>query len=193
MKSMNYLLGVIVIVVICSCGSKKKMTEQPSVPAGGDVEVIVPCSGTEFMTNGEYFRANAMGISNSMEIASQKALTAARSKLAAIIETTIKTVTDNYLSSYEMGQQEEAKGRFQSITREVVNQTLNGVRVICQKTMKSPEGQYKTYVAVELSEEGIAKAISNRVSKDDKLRIDFEYEKFKKEFDAEMNNVAKEQ
>lgn len=83
-------------------------------------------------------RASAMGISNSQEIASQKAMTAARAKLAAAIQTTVKTVTDNHASSYEAGQQEEAKGRFQSLTREVVNQTLNGVKVICQKMMKSP-------------------------------------------------------
>lgn len=186
-----YCLSVLVLLIMCSCGGKKKLAEQKL--AGQDVEVIIPCSGPEYMPNGDFFRANAMGISNSLEIASQKALTAARSKLAATIQTTVNTVTDNYLSSYEMGQQEEAKGRFQSLTREVVEKTLVGVKVICQKTMKSPEGQYKAYVAVELSGENIAKAMNNRVSQEDKLRIDFEYDKFKKEFNSEMKKQAEQQ
>lgn len=177
-------------LIMCGCGSKKKMMEQKLQE---DVEVIVPCSGAEYMTSAEYFRVNALGMSNSLEIASQKAMTAARSKLAATIETTVKTVTDNYISSYEMGQQEEAKARFQSLTREVVNQQLSGVRVICQKTMKSKEGMYKYYVALELGKDDIAKAVTNHVSKEDKLRTDFEYEKFKKAFDDEMGKVGENQ
>lgn len=158
-----------------------------------DIEVIVPCSGPEYMPDAEHFRASAMGLSNSQEIASQKAMTAARAKLAAAIQTTVKTVTDNYASSYEVGQQEEAKGRFQTLTREVVNQTLNGVKVICQKMMKSPDGQYKAYVAIELGGIDVVKAMNNKISNDDKLRVDFEYEKFKKVFDEEMKNAAEQQ
>ena len=113
--------------------------------------------------------------------------------MAAAIQTTVKTVTDNYTSSYEVGQQEEAKGRFQALTREVVNQTLNGVKVICQKMMKSPEGQYKAYVAIELGGIDVVKAMNNKISNDEKLRVDFEYEKFKKVFDEEMKNAAEQQ
>lgn len=185
MKKMYYAV-VMAGVLLCACGGQKQLVQKPQE----DVEVIVPCSGPEYMPDAEHFRASAMGVSNSQEIASQKAMTAARTKLAAAIQTTVRTVTDNYLSSYEMGQQEEAKGRFQSLTRETVNQVLNGVKVICQKMMKSPDGQYKSYVALELGGMDIAKAIGNKVSNDDKLRIDFEYEKFKKVFDEEMKNVA---
>ena len=188
MKKSYYVFGL-AMLIMCACGGQKQLVQK----AQEDTEVIVPCSGPEYMTSAEYFRANAMGLSNSMEIASQKAMTAARAKLAAAIQTTVKTVTDNYASSYEVNQQEEARGRFQSLTREVVNQKLNGVRVICQKTMKSPDGQYKCYVAVELAGNEIAQAMNNRISNDEKLRTDFEYEKFKKVFDEEMKKEAAEQ
>lgn len=189
MKKIYYVLGVCGLI-LCGCGGQKQMVQQKPQE---DVEVLVPCSGPEYMPDAEHFRASAMGISNSQEIASQKAMTAARAKLASAIQTTVKTVTDNYSSSYEMGQQEEAKGRFQSITREVVNQTLNGVKVICQKMMKSPDGQYKAYVAIELGGIDVVKALSNKISNDDKLRVDYEYEKFKKVFDEEMKNAAGQQ
>lgn len=187
MKKMYFVLSVSAMLV--ACGGQKQMVQKSQ----GDVEVIVPCSGPEYLPDGEHFRASAMGLSNSQEIASQKAMTAARAKLAAAIQLRVKTVTDNYISSYEAGQQEEAKGRFQSLTREVVTQTLNGVKVICQKIMKSPEGQYKAYVAIELGGMDVVKALNNKVSNDDKLRIDFEYEKFKKVFDEEMKNAAGQQ
>ena len=36
-------------------------------------------------------------------------------------------------------------------------------------------------------------AMNNRIANDDKLKVDYEYEKFKKVFDEEMENLAKEQ
>ena len=184
MKKM-YCVALLAGMLVYACGGQKQLVQKNQE----DIEVIVPCSGPEYMPDAEHF----MGLSNSQEIASQKAMTAARAKLAAAIQTTVKTVTDNYASSYEVGQQEEAKGRFQTLTREVVNQTLNGVKVICQKMMKSPDGQYKAYVAIELGGIDVVKAMNNKISNDDKLRVDFEYEKFKKVFDEEMKNAAEQQ
>ncbi|MFI3330295.1 MAG: hypothetical protein R3Y38_00645 [Rikenellaceae bacterium] len=183
MKTKNLFL-IAACMLAVSCGASKKAT------VSQDTEVIVPCSGLEFTTSAEYFRANALGISTSMEIASQKAMTAARAKLAAALETTVKTVTDNFLSSYEDGTDEAARARFQSMTREVVSQKLNGIRVICQKTMKTPEGQFKAYVAIELAGKEITEAITKNISDDSKLRTDYEYQKFLETFDKEMKALA---
>ncbi len=181
------LLGLLFLVAaMTSCGSSKEAV----TGLEGDVEVIVPCSGPEFLTSAEYFRASAMGFSNSMEIASQKAMSSARAKLASAIEVAVKSVTDNYLSSYEENQKEEARGRFQSLSREVVSQKLTGVRVICQKTMRAPDGQYKCYVAIELAGNEISSAMQDRISDDSKLRTDFEYKKFEEIFNKEMEALA---
>lgn len=183
MKKLSfYLMAMLGIAMMSSCGSSKSATQ-------GDVEVNVPCSGVEFQTDKEYFRANAMGLSTNMNIAKQKAMTEARASLAAAINAKVRTVTDNYTSSYQQGETDESKNRFQSLTRTVVDQELSGTRVICEKTMKDPKGNYKVYVALELAGNEIMEAMANRVKNDDKLRIDFEYEKFKKVFEEEMNKV----
>ena len=174
-------LGVVCLV---GCGSPKT-----AVQAQQDVEVVVPCSGPEFMTDNEYFRASAMGLSTDMNIAKKKAMTEARTGLAEAINVKVQAVTDNYSSSYQQGENEEAKGRYQSLARQVVSQELSGVRVICEKTMKTPDGKYKVYVSVELAGNEIMEAMANRIKNDDKLRIDFEYEKFKNVFEEEMSKV----
>lgn len=173
------------MLAITSCGSSKTV----QAPAG-DVSVYVPCSGPQYMTNNEYFRANAMGLSSDMNIAKQKAMAEARTQLAQAIEVKVKAVTDNYTSSYQTGETEEAKSRFQQLARQAVQQKLSGIRVLCEETMRSPEGKYKVYVALELAGNEIAEEMSNRINNDEKLRIDFEYEKFKKIFDEEMNNFS---
>ncbi len=174
------LLMCAAAMVAVSCGSSK------NAMATQDVDVDVPCTGAAYSTSSEYFRANAMGMSKNIQMASQKAMTAARSELASAVETTVKTVTDSYYSSYESGQTEELRGRFQTLTREVVSQKLNGVRVICEKTKQSPDGTYKSFVAIELAGVELGKNIADKISDDEKLRTDFEYQKFLEVFDAEM-------
>lgn len=48
----------------------------------------------------------------------------------------------------------------------------------------------KYMASLELAGEEIMNAMANRIKNDDKLRIDFEYEKFKKVFEEEMSKNA---
>lgn len=185
MKKINYFLVVLFAMVMASCGGSK-----PAVAQNQDVEITVPCSGPEFMTNKEYFRANAMGLSTDMTIAKKKAMSSVRTEIAAAVNATVKAVTDDYASSYQQGENDESKRRFQELSRLVVQQELSGVRVICEKTMKSPDGKYKVYVAAELAGQEIMDGMAARMKNDEKLRIDFEYEKFKKVFEEEMSKSA---
>ena len=177
MKKIYFILGLSAILA-AGCGGQKQLVKPQE-----DVEVVVPCSGPEYMTDKSYFRASAMGFSNDMMMAKKKALAEARAELATSVNAAVKRVT---------GEQEEARSRFQDLARVVVNEKLAGTRVICEKTMKTPEGAYKVYTAVELAGEEIAKSMQNRIQDDEKLRTDFEYEKFKKVFDEEMEKAAKE-
>ena len=133
-------------VFVTGCKSKKEV-KAPK----GEVEVSVPCSGPDFFTTNKFFRANSIGESEDQVVSKKKALTNARNELAQAIQTTVKTVTDNYVNSREMNNREEVEERFESLNREVVDQTLSGTRTICEKLMKTAEGRYKTYIAIELS------------------------------------------
>lgn len=184
MKNIYYLLAAtsISIATFTACGSSKPLPQ-------GDVEIIVPCSGPNYSTNNEYVRASAMGLSTDMNIAKKKALSSARSEIATAIEAKVKILTEDYISSYQNGENDESKRRFQEMARTVVNRKLTGVRTICEQTMKSPEGNYKVYVAVELANNELLKDIVKNIQEDKTLRTDFEYEKFKKLFEEEMGKT----
>jgi len=153
-------------VFVMGCkGSKKDKTKTPK----GEVEVIVPCSGPDYFTDKKVFRSNSIGESLDQVASKKKALTNARNELAASIQTTVKTVTDNYMNSREFNNQEELEERFESLNREVVNQKLTGLRTICEKLVKTPEGRYKTYIAIELSADDLVTEYNERLSKDDRL------------------------
>lgn len=171
--------AIIVIALLAGCSKKS------AVPKG-ETEVTVPCSGPDYFTNNKFFRANSIGESSDQVTSKRRALTNARNELAQAIQTTVKTVTDNYVNSREMNNREEVQERFESLNREVVDQTLAGIRTICEKLMKTQQGSFKTYIAIELSADELVSRYNERLSQDDRLRIDYDYEKFKETFNQEM-------
>jgi hypothetical protein len=183
----TFIMLAVAGVFAVSCKSSKDKT--PTVK--GETEVIVPCSGSGFFTDAKFFRANSSGESQDQNTSKKKALTNARNELAQAISTTVKTVTDNYVNSREMNNKEEVEERFESLNREVVDQTISGVRTLCEKLMKTESGSYKTYIAIELSADELVAKYNERLSKDERLKIDYDYEKFKDTFNAEMEKLKK--
>jgi len=171
--------------LLTSCKSSKPA----SVKDQGETELVIPCAGTEFMTDNEHLRASAIGESMDQMTSKKKALSEARAIMAAELQTTVKGVTDNYVKSGEFNNKEELLERFESLNREVVKQELTGTKTICEKMTQTKSGNYKTYIAIELAGNELLSSLNNRISNDEMLKIDYNYEKFKKTFEEEMNKM----
>ncbi|HOO09507.1 MAG TPA: hypothetical protein PKW06_06185 [Cyclobacteriaceae bacterium] len=183
LTQLSFALVAVAAVLVAGCKGKEKLPQ-------GEQEIIVPCSGPDYFTNSKYFRANSIGESQDQVTSKKKALTNARNELAQSIQTTVKTVTDNYVNSREMNNKEQVEERFESLNREVVDQTITGVRTLCEKLVKTENGTYKTYVAIELSADELVSKYNERISKDEMLKIDYDYEKFKDTFEKEMAKMG---
>lgn len=174
------------------CGKKKKAAEAAKPPTG---ETLIKqyCAGEQYFSDKKFFRANNLGESMDQATAKKRAYTNARADLASAINTTIKRVIDDYVLTREFNNREEIEERYEALTREVVDQQLRGIKTICEEVVRvNDTGNYKYYVAIELSGDDMASAINEGISKDERLRIDYDYEKFKETFDKEMERMANE-
>jgi hypothetical protein len=185
-RIVNLSMVVVASAAALIAGCKSSKTKLPS----GETEVTVPCSGPGFYTDNKVFRANSIGESMDLVTAKKKAMTNARNDLAQSIQTTVKTVTDNYTNSTSMDKKEQLEQKFESLNREVVDQTLQGIRTICEKPVQTKDGNYKYYIAIELSADDLVKQYNSRLAADDKLKVDYDYEKFKDTFNKEMDKMA---
>ena len=182
-----YSIAAVAIAAAFIGGCKSSKTAK--IPSG-ETEISVPCSGPGFFTDNKVFRANSIGQSMDQVTSKKIAETNARNELAQSIQTTVKTVTDNYTNSTSLNKKEELDQKFESLNREVVDQTLQGIRIICEKLVQTKDGNYKTYIAMELSADDLVKQYNTRLSADDKLKVDYDYEKFKDTFNKEMDKRA---
>jgi len=183
------LAAFIIVLSFSSCRSSKKAAKPSDF---GEVLIEQHCSGKDFQSTKDYFRANSVGESMDQNVAKQKSLSNARTLLAQQLEMTLKNVTDSYVKSVESGNVEDLAERFEGLTREVTNQKLSGTRIICEKLTVTKDGNYKSYIALELGGDEIAASMRQRLSNDTKLKIDFDYERFKKTFEQEMNKFEQE-
>lgn len=174
--------GLCIAIVATGCRSKRNK----EVPLPSDeVEVKLPCS--EFKSDAKTFRAFSFGESMDLNTAKRKALSNARAELAGMLSTTMKVVGDNYVKSSEFNNKEEILERFEENARTVINQELRGVIPVCERSSKVRNSNiFKYYIALELSADRLADSYFQTLSRDQSLRIDYNYERFKQTFEEEM-------
>ncbi len=187
----NFIRPALMIILLAAITTSCKKNKEVAAPEG-EVLINEYCAGPEFFSNNEFFRSNGLGESMDQATAKKKAYSNARADLASAINTTIKGTIDNYVNSREFNNREEVEERFEGLTREVIDQELNGTKTICQKAVKVTENNnYKYYIALELSGQDLLKAMNSRLSSDERMRVDYDYEKFKETFEKEMENLKK--
>jgi hypothetical protein len=175
-------------LALSSCGGSKS--------AGGDdgmgKEISTPCSDNEFRSDQKFFRGTGVGTSQDLSTAKRKASLDANNNLAAGINRTLKSVTDRYTNERQIGANSEFEEKFEQLTRDVVNQELNNVSTPCSKTFQK-DGKYTVYMAVEVAKDELLNNIKDKISKDQKLQLDYDKMKFENIFNEEMNKLANEQ
>ena len=75
---------------------------------------------------------------------------------------------------------------FNDLARTVVNQQLSGAITACERLTQKQDGNYVSYMAIELSGEELVSRYNQRLSQDERIRAEYNYEKFKETFEAEM-------
>lgn len=175
-----------------SCGMGKNATNRTPKPAG---ETLLEsyCSSDEYLSNNDYFRSTGIGESMDQMTANKKARSNAQSELAKTIKSTMQIVGDNYVKSSEVNNKEELTETFQEMSRTIVDQELVGAIKICEKYTKTAEGNYKCYMAIELSGSDILSKYNEKLSKDDQIKADYNYESFKETFDEEMKKLEEKE
>ena len=164
-------------------------------PSGGSFNTVtstLPC--TQFATTAAtdpFFRARAFETHRDPQIGNGIAYTVALEKLAKSVEVSINSTIDYFVSS--VGEDTESKD-FKQNTNTIVEQTLRGVRIVCEEYQENTTTQrWRCFVALEISKDDVLKNVHGALKRDKQLDKALpNYEKFKKtveevyEFDEQM-------
>ena len=177
--------ALLLSTVISSCASNKATNQ-----AVGDVEINIPCA--DFRSDKNYFRTSQSFESPDLGSSRENALFLAKSRLSGLIATNMKSVAERYAADRKIDGS-EFNEKVERTTIEVINQALYDIGTPCEKTMQKSNGNYQTFVAVECSKETIYNGIDKSLSKDAKLRQDYDQQKFRDVFNEEMGKLEENQ
>ena len=187
MKKLVYVFAAFLVIAAVSCKSKKGTLTTKDKDSGMEV-LNLPCD--EFRTSTEQaFRSTQSQKSSDLSLSREKALVVAKQRLAGLIQTKITSVTDRYVDEYQTNAGLEMKGKFNNLTREIISQQLNDVKILCEKTVKEKDGSYTSYVAVEMNKDALKVAMENKLSDKAKVAIDYDKMKFEQIYNQEMKKL----
>ena len=184
----SFLFAAFVITFSTSgCKKKKRLAEKKPK---GEVLINEYCSSDNYFSDNKAFRSTGTGESMDRETAKKKARSNANAELAKTINTVMQIVGDNYVNSSEFNNKEEVTETFNEMSRTIVDQELIGAIKICDKLTQKENGNYVSYIALELSGLRLAESYSEALSRDERIRAEFNYERFKEVFEEEMRKLG---
>ena len=191
MKVASLILSMGMLMLMAACGSSSKISQAKADE--GKIITNTPCQ--ECLSTKELIRAIGMRESMDQQMARQMARSSALEELASKINVAVRAVIDDYYKSGSVNMNEETKRRFEGMSRQIVDQSVTGYRTICEKYTLStkPNGSkvYKCYLAIEIGQEELAMSLYGGLTKDQSIRLDYDYEKFKSTFEREMAKADK--
>ncbi|MDG1675376.1 MAG: hypothetical protein P8H88_08020, partial [Flavobacteriales bacterium] len=72
------------------------------------------------------------------------------------------------------------------MAKTVMDQMLSGAITACDRLTQKTDGTYVSYMSVELSASELVSKYNERLSQDERIKAEYNYEKFKETFEAEM-------
>lgn len=190
MKKNLFVAGAVLLSLLATgCGSSKKAAG-PAAMTPAETEVAIPLSGPEYASNADYWRAVQMGTSKDAAMAKKVAMQNARQELAAAVQHDVKSVIENYGQNAAMGSNNENEGLYQELARTVVNQQMNGVELVGEKLFRLEDGSYRYHVCLQMSKDALGEQLSDALSNEDRLKLEFDKAQFKKVFEEEMAAFA---
>lgn len=187
----NLLIAVVVpSALFFSCKSNKPDTIKATNEVGKVLEGI-PCE-KESVSNNKFFRAGAIATSTDLNLSKEKALLLAKQRVATLIQSRIKSVTERYVNESEIQNQSDFEQKFENLTREVIDLQMGDITMNCSKTSVLEDKRYRTFLSVEISKKDFYDRVVDQTLNNKKVQIDYDKMKFEKIYNEEMERLEAE-
>lgn len=148
------------------------------------------CSGAQYRSDEYKLRATANREGLDMDAAQQAALSSARQNMAQSIESTVQSLTSDYLKTLGKTKSLDQERKLEQLVMNSVNRQINMAQIICEEYESYYNDDnmevYSCYITIEIDKESALSATFNGIQKEDADVIQNDYDKFKEEFNQHV-------
>lgn len=175
--------------VMMSCSTSK------AVVAADEKVVNRPCTGKEYQSTADVWRATGTGTSPRQDMAQRIAEQNARTQLTRQLSTKIFDAISSSNTQYQLDKTDEYSGKVNNLSEGVAMGVLKGTKIACDEMRQNTKtGDYISYVCIEFNPKtavpSIVSAVKQSISNDDRLKIDFQEEQFRKKMEKELEKFT---
>jgi len=188
MKTKVLVMGLaLAAMMFAGCKSTQKLP-----PPSDFIEYELPCGDFDMDTK-DYF--TGLGVAENLveQNARQAALEAAKGEVRSKLGGIVKGLSTDY-SKIMRGSatQTDVSSIVEGELTTAIDRVLNDPLKTCEKIGKTPQGKYKSYIAIKVSKEELAKEMASELSDNDKLRIEYDRELFRKYAEEKMKGLKEQ-
>ena len=168
-------------ILISGCKSTEKAKEIPD-----ETVYEFHCSDSDYLQTIDYFRVHKIGESVDQPTSMRNAIQLAQNELAGLIESTLKVAIENYFHTNRILYDELLREHTAGIVKSVGEESVHKVNIICEESIKTLNGLYKTYIVLEISVVEIFNELEKQTSGSKRLHVEVNRAEFKKFVEVEM-------
>lgn len=189
MKTKNFLM-IPILLLLYSCGGGKAVVKEIQTNQPNIVQVITPCTGDKYNSDDKFFRASSSGLSIDQATGKKIALTNTNFVLANDINVFFTALVDQYTGQDRVNQGLNLGIKYKEFIRTTIDLELRNAKNICEVTTQDKtNGQFTVYLGREINRDLLFESVSEAISKDEQLKLDYDYEKFKEEYLKEIDRL----
>lgn len=162
-----------------------------SAAAAKGTEISIPCIESSF-DDETYFRDLGIGkvAGNNKQSARLDAVNNAKAMIKARLGEFVQGVTSNYFNSYAGTKpSDDVQRKMENKLNGVVEKMLNDADKECEKSVVDVKGNFEYYYVVRIPKGDLKKQITEALTSDEKLNIDFNESQMQKFMDEKMEQM----
>lgn len=162
-----------------------------SAAAAQGTEISIPCVESSF-DDETYFRDLGIGkvAGNNKQSARLDAVNNAKAMIKARLGEFVQGVTSNYFNSYAGTKpSDDVQRKMENKLNGVVEKMLNDADKECEKSIVDVKGNFEYYYVVRIPKADLKKQMTEALTADEKLGIDFNEFKMQKFMDEKMEQM----
>lgn len=168
------------------CKSTEKVKEGPT-----EIKYEFQCSQEEYIQNRENFRVFNIGESVDKPTSMKKGIQVAQQELSGSIKIVLNKTIESYLAKDGLQIDQIMKDSIIAITEPIGEELIERVNVICEESIKTLNGLYRTYVVLEISAYEVLDELKKKMEGNNQFQVDFIAPEFKEIFENQMDKTLK--
>lgn len=178
------------MLMLVGCKSNNYVPPQPRQDI---VFYELPCADFDRDTK-EYFTGLGTAESVNEQNARDGALEAAKGQVRRKLGGLVKGLSTDY-SKFMRGSaaQTDVSSIVEGELATVIERQLNDAMKTCERMGHTAQGTYKSYVAIQISKEELASKMSTALSENDKIRMEYDRDRFRKYMEEYMKGLNEQE